>query len=49
MTVVERDASGRAVRVELRGERTQMLRGEQLRAILNQPSWRPGHQSTRSP
>jgi len=34
LTVVERDESGRAVRVELRGERRQVLRAEQLRAIV---------------
>jgi stage II sporulation protein D len=34
LTVVERDETGRAVRVELKGERRQLLRAEQLRAIL---------------
>jgi len=34
LTVVERDESGRAVRVELRGERRELLRAEQLRAVL---------------
>lgn len=34
--VVDRDESGRAASVELRGDETRLLRGERLRAILNQ-------------
>jgi stage II sporulation protein D len=33
--VMERDASGRAEMIRLHGERTQTLRGEHLRAIVN--------------
>lgn len=33
--ILERDRSGRAEAIELRGEHTHVLRGEQLRAILN--------------
>jgi stage II sporulation protein D len=35
VTVTSRDASGRAEIVELRGQTTRTLRGEQLRAVLN--------------
>lgn len=35
ITVMDRDSSGRATRLELRGDRTVTLRGERFRAILN--------------
>jgi SpoIID/LytB domain protein len=35
VAVVRRDASGRAAQVELRGESTKLVRGEELRAIIN--------------
>ena len=47
VTVVERDSSGRAVRVEVRGERRQILRAEQVRAILNSRLGDRAIQSTR--
>lgn len=34
--IVDRDVSGRAIQIELTGEVTHLLRGEQVRAILNQ-------------
>jgi stage II sporulation protein D len=36
LRVTERDASGRAATVELRGDTTRLVRGEVLRAVINQ-------------
>jgi stage II sporulation protein D len=45
--VTARDDSGRATTVEVRGDTTRELRGEQLRAVLNQTFGRQAIQSTR--
>jgi len=47
LTVIERDESGRAVRVELRGEKRELLRAEQLRAVLTAKLGDRSIQSTR--
>jgi stage II sporulation protein D (peptidoglycan lytic transglycosylase) len=45
--VAARDASGRATSVELRGERTHITRGEQLRTLINRAFGDKALQSTR--
>lgn len=45
--IVERDASGRAARVELAGEQVRIVRGEQLRAAINQTFGARAIRSTR--
>ena len=45
--IAVRDASGRAAEIEVRGDRTRILRGEQLRAILNQTLGAAAIRSTR--
>jgi len=47
ISVLDRDRSGRAEAIELRGEKTHVLRGEQLRAILNRTLGDRALQSTR--
>jgi stage II sporulation protein D len=47
VVVVTRDTSGRAERLEVRGEHTHVVRGEDLRAILNRTLGDRGIESTR--
>lgn len=47
MRIVERDASGRASSIEIKGETVHVLRGEQVRSILNQTFGARAIRSTR--
>src|SRR6185503_2795644 len=47
ITVTTRDSGGRAARLELRGERRPVVRGEELRAVMNRSFGDRAIQSTR--